>query len=197
MKLHLSYNLHAKLYLAYRNDPDNPVTSYLGSSNLTMSGLRKVLPRPQFPDRVLRTVVVPTNAADDPHRQLYDTPVVEAIGNLSLPRYGLTNYLKANAAQLATDVERPLLDNLSRAGKRLMGFCRINLFKRLMSGGAVFLQSLDRHLRHTVATELLEKGYRIETVQRRLGHKDIRTNMGYAEVSAAQVRAKLEGSPQR
>ena len=40
VKLHLSYNLHAKLYLAYRDDPDNPVTAYLGSSNLTMAGLR-------------------------------------------------------------------------------------------------------------------------------------------------------------
>ncbi|MGQ9928149.1 MAG: phospholipase D-like domain-containing protein, partial [Chloroflexaceae bacterium] len=40
VKLHLRYNLHARLYLAYREDPDNPVTAYLGSSNLTMSGLR-------------------------------------------------------------------------------------------------------------------------------------------------------------
>ena len=40
VKLFLNYNLHAKLYLAFREDADNPVTSYLGSSNLTMPGLR-------------------------------------------------------------------------------------------------------------------------------------------------------------
>jgi len=40
VKLFMSYNLHAKLYLAFREDPDNPVTAYLGSSNLTMPGLR-------------------------------------------------------------------------------------------------------------------------------------------------------------
>jgi site-specific recombinase XerD len=52
-------------------------------------------------------------------------------------------------------------------------------------------------LRHTTATELLEEGHKIETVQRRLGHKDIRTTMGYAEVSDAMVRAELEGGPRR
>jgi integrase/recombinase XerD len=52
-------------------------------------------------------------------------------------------------------------------------------------------------LRHTVATELLEEGHRIETVQRRLGHKDIRTTMGYAEVSDARMRTELEGGPRR
>ncbi|NTU85921.1 MAG: tyrosine-type recombinase/integrase [Chloroflexales bacterium] len=51
--------------------------------------------------------------------------------------------------------------------------------------------------RHTTATELLEEDHKIETVQRRLGHKDIRTTMGYAEVSDAMVRAELEGGPRR
>ena len=112
-----------------------------------------------FPDRVPRTIAVGTDATNDPYRQLYATPVVDAIGNLSLPRYGLANYLKANAPQLATAAERPLLDNLSRAGKRLMGFCRTNLFKRLESGGAVFLQSIDRHiLRNAIVIHAITKG---------------------------------------
>ncbi|MEP7198759.1 MAG: SNF2-related protein, partial [Chloroflexota bacterium] len=40
VKLYLRHHLHAKLYLLYRNDFNNPITGYLGSSNLTMSGLR-------------------------------------------------------------------------------------------------------------------------------------------------------------
>jgi len=52
-------------------------------------------------------------------------------------------------------------------------------------------------LRHTTATELLEQGHKLETVQHRLGHRDIRTTMGYAEVSDAAVRAELEGGPRR
>ena len=39
VKLHLRYKLHAKLYLLYREDYNNPITGYLGSSNLTMAGL--------------------------------------------------------------------------------------------------------------------------------------------------------------
>ena len=31
--------LHAKLYLSFRNDPNNPVAGYLGSRNLTLAGL--------------------------------------------------------------------------------------------------------------------------------------------------------------
>ena len=38
------------------------------------------------------------------------------------------------------------LYNLSRAGKRLMGFARTNLFKRLESSGYSFLLSLSRHI---------------------------------------------------
>src|SRR5690606_5473117 len=55
-------------------------------------------------------------------------------------------YTVKNADQFATDSERELIDNLSRAGRRLMGFSRTNLFKRLESSGKVFLQSLERHI---------------------------------------------------
>jgi hypothetical protein len=40
VKLYLRHTLHAKLYLLYRNDYNNPITGFLGSSNLTLSGLR-------------------------------------------------------------------------------------------------------------------------------------------------------------
>ncbi len=41
VKLFTAYPLHAKLYLSYRNDANNPITGFLGSSNLTISGLQK------------------------------------------------------------------------------------------------------------------------------------------------------------
>src|SRR5207244_13043283 len=37
----LRHPLHAKLSLAFRLDPLNPIIGYLGSSNLTLSGLSK------------------------------------------------------------------------------------------------------------------------------------------------------------
>ena len=41
VKLFLRHPLHAKLYLVYRSDPNNPTTGFLGSSNLTLAGLSK------------------------------------------------------------------------------------------------------------------------------------------------------------
>ncbi|MCU0857766.1 MAG: phospholipase D-like domain-containing protein [Pontiellaceae bacterium] len=41
VKLFTSHPLHAKLYLAFRDDPDNPAIGYVGSSNLTFAGLGK------------------------------------------------------------------------------------------------------------------------------------------------------------
>ena len=40
VKLYLRHALHAKLYLCFRTDPISPVVGYLGSSNLTFSGLK-------------------------------------------------------------------------------------------------------------------------------------------------------------
>ena len=41
VKLFLRHRLHAKLYLAFRDDPNNPIIGFLGSSNLTFAGLQQ------------------------------------------------------------------------------------------------------------------------------------------------------------
>ena len=41
VKLYLRHPLHAKLYLLHLSHPINPIVAYLGSSNLTFSGLAK------------------------------------------------------------------------------------------------------------------------------------------------------------
>jgi hypothetical protein len=41
VKLFLPHPLHAKLYLLFRDDINNPITGFVGSSNLTMSGLSR------------------------------------------------------------------------------------------------------------------------------------------------------------
>jgi superfamily II DNA or RNA helicase len=82
----------------------------------------------------------------DPYARLYADRVVDVINALNLPRYGLGLYIAPLPSPFASAEEEQLLANLSHAGQRLMGFCRTNLFKRLESSGAAFIQSLERHI---------------------------------------------------
>lgn len=104
--------------------------------------------RSYFPERKPQTVKFKVNAKDpnDQYVRLYDEAVVETISNLALPRYGLGQdiYVKKNAA--LGDKEKKILGDLSRAGQRLIGFSRTNLFKRLESSGYSFLLSVERHI---------------------------------------------------
>lgn len=104
--------------------------------------------RSYFPERIPKSVEYPFDPSDpkDQYARLYTRDNVTIINGLQLPRYGLQNYLKDKPAVRATKEEELLMDNLSHAGKRLMGFCRTNLFKRLESSGYSFLLSLSRHI---------------------------------------------------
>jgi superfamily II DNA or RNA helicase len=123
--------------------------------------------RSYFPVRRPRTVRFTIGEPQaDPYARLYADRVVDVINALNLPRYGLGNYVLEGKSKkvkvkseesakpspsdlsllLLTDEERKILENLSHAGQRLMGFCRTNLFKRLESSGAAFIQSLERHI---------------------------------------------------
>ena len=104
--------------------------------------------RSYFPTRVPRTVkfTIDDENPDDTYAQLYSPSVVNTINKLNLARYGLANYIDENTLDSATDAEILQLHDLSRAGQRLMGFCRTNLFKRLESSGKAFIQSVDRHI---------------------------------------------------
>ena len=104
--------------------------------------------RSYFPTRVPKTVkfAIDDQNPDDPYAQLYSWHVVNTISNLKLPRYGLANYIEKMPSPPPTPDEQQTLDNLSRGGKRLIGFSRTNLFKRLESSGHVFIQSVERHI---------------------------------------------------
>lgn len=104
--------------------------------------------RTYFPDRVPLTVPFKIDPSDpnDQYARLYGFTVVDCINSLHLPRYGLANYIKPNPEKPANESEDVVLQGLSRAGRRLMGFCRTNLFKRLESSGAAFQVSIERHI---------------------------------------------------
>jgi len=104
--------------------------------------------RSYFPDRIPRKVEFDFNPDNpkDQYAKLYSQKVVDIINGLNLPRYGLGNYIPEKPVVKPTKEEEVIIENLSRAGKRLMGFCRTNLFKRLESSGFSFLISLSRHI---------------------------------------------------
>lgn len=112
-----------------------------------------------FPTRRPRTVgfAIDDDDPSDPYARLQSPSVVGAINGLNLPRYGMGNYVTPSPHSAPTPAEAQLLAGLSRAGPRLMGFCRTNLFKRLESGGPAFIQSLQRHaLRNFIFLHAIE-----------------------------------------
>ena len=116
--------------------------------------------RSYFPDRVPRTVTFTINDKDpnDPYARLFSDDVVRAVNDLTLPRYGLGNYQKPSPHKPPTPEEARVLADLSRAGTRLKGFCRTNLFKRLESSGHAFILSVERHiLRNFIFLHAIEK----------------------------------------
>ena len=132
-----------------------------------------------FPLRVPKTIKFEINEKDpnDPYARLFAPVVVDTINGLELPRYGLGNYEAPREKAKPNHAEENLLDDLSTAGKRLMGYCRTNLFKRLESGGPTFIQSIERHiLRNFVFVYALENGKEIPLGTQDSEMLDCRTN---------------------
>ncbi len=63
--------------------------------------------------------------------------------------------------------------------------------------GKPHLRYTIHQLRHTRGSELVRAGQPLEIVQRVLGHRDIRSTQGYAELDDLQVREALEYGPLR
>lgn len=138
--------------------------------------------RSYFPDRVPRTIQF---QAGEQYDSLYSQQCVDVIERLALPRYGLGNYIHQSPIVLPNDREARQLEGLSRAGRRLMGFCRTNLFKRLESSGSSFLLSLERHiLRNYVYLHAIENDLDLP-----LGTQDV----GLLEQNDEDADARMNG----
>ena len=98
-----------------------------------------------FPDRVPKAVKFQT-ADGDQYSRLYSKEMIDLMESLKLPRYGLIHYLDEKKAADASAYEKALIENLSRAGERMMGFCRSTFFKRIDSCGFSFLLTVYRHV---------------------------------------------------
>lgn len=155
--------------------------------------------RSYFPVRVPKTLKFRIAEGDegDQYARMYSPDVVDTITALKLPRYGLGNYKESEAALKragTTADERKLFDNLGRAGQRLIGFSRTNLFKRLESSGAVFLQSIERHLlRNYVFLHAIENGLPLPIGTQDLQLLDARDDRDMDELDVEPVGDEANG----
>lgn len=98
-----------------------------------------------FPERLPRAVKFKTVLGDQ-YSRLYSTEMIDLMEELKLPRYGLIHfYDEAKAAHIQKH-EKLIIENLSRAGQRMMGFCKSTFFKRIDSSGFAFLLTVYRHI---------------------------------------------------
>ncbi len=117
--------------------------------------------RAYFPKRVPKTIKFSIDESDpaDQYARLFSKTVVDTISALHLPRYGLQKYLHPNPQPPPDAPEAVVLADLNRAGKRLLGYVKTNLFKRLESSGHSFLLSLQRHIvRNYILLHALDHG---------------------------------------
>ena len=109
-----------------------------------------------FPQRLPKALKFKTEKGDQ-YSCLYSTEMIDLMESLQLPRYGLSQYEDTLKTAHASQSDRQLMENLSRAGQRMMGFCKSTFFKRMDSSGFSFLLTLYRHiLRNTVFLYAIE-----------------------------------------
>ena len=141
--------------------------------------------RSYFPERIPKTIKFTMDDAGNSYSCLYSASVVEVINQLNLPRYGLGEYVSKKPKNAPTEDEQRYLNGLFRGGKRLMGFSRTNLFKRLESSGIAFIQSIERHiLRNFIYLYALEKQLDIPIGTQDASLLDTRNNDEDAAVTA-------------
>lgn len=101
--------------------------------------------RSYFPDRLPKAIKFKTERGDQ-YSRLYSEDMIGLMDILQLPRYGLSKYISDTKIDGATQYEKQLIENLSRAGQRMMGFCKSTFFKRIDSSGFSFLLTVYRHI---------------------------------------------------
>lgn len=136
MKLFLVRRTRTFIKNNYAKTDENNNRKYLQFPNGTRS---------YFPDRIPCSIKFDTEVGDQ-YSRLYSSDMITFMESLELPRYGLINFFDKTKATGIQPYEQTIIDNLSRAGRRMMGFCKSTFFKRMDSSGFAFLLTLYRHI---------------------------------------------------
>lgn len=99
-----------------------------------------------------------------------------------------TYWLQERCGDSAKKVKDEEAFMLNRIGKRMSGAGYNDLFKVLTSRAGLSPDITLHHLRHSIATHLLQSGMSLEYVRDFLGHYFLETTQLYARPSAEQLR---------
>jgi len=153
-----------------------------------------------------RVTVLPASLHEDLHecirhsKALHELDLREGFGETSMP-YALSrkypNAAKSIGWQYAFPSENRSVDPLSGRVKRhhLYHTTVQKQVKRAIKMAGILKHGSCHTFRHSFATDLLEDGYDIRTLQELLGHKDVKTTMIYTHVlnkGGRGVRSPLE-----
>jgi integrase/recombinase XerD len=122
------------------------------------------------------------------------------LGPIATPRT-LRSLRAARRAQGRTPADYELLFHSNRGTS--VSYDALHYQWAKLCGAAGLLDSTGarsytpHQLRHSRGSDLIAQGQRIEIVQRVLGHRDIRSTVGYAELQEGQVRAAVEHTTRR
>lgn len=105
--------------------------------------------RSYFPTRIPKAIKYLTTPGDQ-YSKMYSEEIIDIMEELKLPRYGLSKYVNEPAVRAASSKELQILENLSRAGQQMMGFCKSTFFKRMDSCGYSYLLTIYRHILRNV-----------------------------------------------
>jgi superfamily II DNA or RNA helicase len=113
-----------------------------------------------FPNRIPKSIKFSVQEGDQ-FKKLYSEDVIRKIDSLKLPRYALySQYVDHEKEKQADERDKMVLNDLSRAGETMMGFCRTMFLKRLDSSGVSFLISVYRHiLRNAICLYAIENNF--------------------------------------
>ena len=97
-------------------------------------------------------------------------------------------YLNDRCSGKAKNVKDEDAFILSRLGIRMGGQTYRHILKRLLSRAGITRDASLHHLRHSIATHLLQNGMSMEYVRDFLGHRLLESTQGYAKVNDEQLK---------